>query len=142
MMNKIDVFPLGQVTNTITETGKEGNLGIASEIIISEKVSPEAFEGIEIFSHLEVDFYFRLKSNQNGFQKHEIQNSNNFSNTRNSNAVLFGHAIVRLVKREGRKLVVSGFDVLNGTLILDIKPVMNEMLPSEPAANPDLKLKA
>lgn len=34
----------------------------------------------------------------------------------------FGHAVVNLMKREGNKLMVKGFDAIEGTPILDIKP--------------------
>jgi tRNA (Thr-GGU) A37 N-methylase len=41
-----------------------------------------------------------------------------------------GHTIVNLIKREKRKLFVEKLDAINGTPILDIKPVLKEFLPS------------
>ena len=35
-----------------------------------------------------------------------------------------GLSIVRLVRLEGNKLLVKGIDVLNGTPLLDIKPMV------------------
>jgi tRNA (Thr-GGU) A37 N-methylase len=37
--------------------------------------------------------------------------------------------IVQIVERRGRFLTVQGLDAIDGTPILDIKPVMNEFLP-------------
>ncbi len=39
---------------------------------------------------------------------------------------LIGLSVVRLVKVEGNKLLVKGIDVLNGTPLLDIKPLVPE----------------
>jgi tRNA (Thr-GGU) A37 N-methylase len=41
-----------------------------------------------------------------------------------------------LEKREGRVLTVQGLDAVDGTPVLDIKPVMTEFLPREPVRQP------
>ncbi len=42
-----------------------------------------------------------------------------------------GLTVVQLVRREGRKLVVRGVDMLDGTPILDIKPYLSNVPESE-----------
>jgi tRNA (Thr-GGU) A37 N-methylase len=42
---------------------------------------------------------------------------------------LLGATIVRLVSRSGRTLEVEGLDAMDGTPVVDIKPVMAEFLP-------------
>jgi len=42
-----------------------------------------------------------------------------------------GLTVVRLVRREGRKLVVRGVDMLDGTPILDIKPYLSSVPEAE-----------
>ena len=37
--------------------------------------------------------------------------------------------VVQILKREGRVLTVRGLDAVDGTPVLDIKPVMAEFLP-------------
>jgi len=40
------------------------------------------------------------------------------------------------VAHEGRRLVVAGLDAIDGTPVLDIKPVMREFLPDGPVVEP------
>src|SRR5262249_20431513 len=47
-----------------------------------------------------------------------------------------GSTIVRVVAREGRVLTVVGLDAIDGTPVLDVKPVMAEFLPREPVRQP------
>ena len=47
-----------------------------------------------------------------------------------------GATIVRLLRHEGRTLYISGLDAVDGTPVLDIKPVMREFLPREPVNQP------
>jgi tRNA (adenine37-N6)-methyltransferase len=48
-----------------------------------------------------------------------------------------GLATVRILKREGRTLFVTGLDAIDGTPVLDIKPVLREFLPKEPVLQPE-----
>ena len=47
-----------------------------------------------------------------------------------------GSTIVRVVRREGRVLHVAELDAVDGTPVLDIKPVMREFLPREEVRQP------
>ncbi len=47
-----------------------------------------------------------------------------------------GLTVVNVVKREGRSLFVQGLDAVNGTPVLDIKPVFTEFLPRGPIRQP------
>src|SRR5262249_18728471 len=47
-----------------------------------------------------------------------------------------GSTIVRILGRDGRRVRVAGLDAVDGTPILDIKPVMAEFLPREPVRQP------
>jgi len=47
-----------------------------------------------------------------------------------------GTTIVAIRKREGRVLTVVGLDAIDGTPVLDVKPVMAEFLPREPVRQP------
>ena len=47
-----------------------------------------------------------------------------------------GLTIVELVRREGKKIWVKYLDAIDGTPILDIKPVMKEFLPAEEIRQP------
>jgi tRNA (Thr-GGU) A37 N-methylase len=47
-----------------------------------------------------------------------------------------GTAFANLVRREGRKLVVANLDAIDGTPVIDIKPVMAEHLPKGKVSEP------
>ncbi len=47
-----------------------------------------------------------------------------------------GSTICRIIRREGRTLVVSELDAIDGTPVLDIKPVMQEFLPRHEVRQP------
>jgi tRNA (Thr-GGU) A37 N-methylase len=48
-----------------------------------------------------------------------------------------GSTVVRILLREGRRLRVLGLDAVDGTPVLDIKPVLAEFLPREPVRQPE-----
>jgi tRNA (Thr-GGU) A37 N-methylase len=47
-----------------------------------------------------------------------------------------GATIVKVIKRDGNQLFVQGLDAIDGTPVLDIKPVMKEFLPCEEVRQP------
>jgi tRNA (Thr-GGU) A37 N-methylase len=48
-----------------------------------------------------------------------------------------GVTIVEVIRREGRALTVAGLDAIDGSPVLDIKPVMAEFLPRTPVRQPE-----
>ena len=48
-----------------------------------------------------------------------------------------GVTIVELVEQKQRILIVKGLDAIDGTPIIDIKPVMKEFLPKNEVSQPD-----
>ncbi|MEJ2664769.1 MAG: TrmO family methyltransferase, partial [Spirochaetia bacterium] len=48
-----------------------------------------------------------------------------------------GTTSVELVRREGRTLIVKNLDAINGTPVLDIKPVFREFLPRGEIRQPE-----
>ena len=49
---------------------------------------------------------------------------------------LLGATIVRIIARNGRTLEVEGLDAVDGTPVVDIKPVMSEFLPRGDVCQP------
>jgi tRNA (Thr-GGU) A37 N-methylase len=47
-----------------------------------------------------------------------------------------GSTVCRVLRREGRRLVVAELDAIDGTPVIDLKPVMREFLPREPVTQP------
>ena len=83
---------------------------------------------IEKFSHLNVLFYFHKSS---GYELQLTTRSGEFRGVFASCAPirpsLIGLTTVKLIERDGNTLKVTGLDALNGTPVLDIKPVINQL---------------
>jgi tRNA (Thr-GGU) A37 N-methylase len=83
--------------------------GERARIVLAGPYTAESLEGLSAFSHIEVVFVF-----------HQVPESQ----------------ICRVLKVEERALQVSELDAIDGTPVLDIKPVMAEFLPREPVRQP------
>lgn len=117
---------------------------VTSEIIISEKISDESLVGIEEFSHLEIIYYFHLAdlAKINISLTHPRENKKFpkvgiFAQRKKARPNLLGSTIVKLIKVEKNILTVEGLDAVNGTPVIDIKPVLREFLPEKEVRQPD-----
>jgi len=116
---------------------------VVSAIELLDWLGTDALDGIEEFSHAEIIFYFhqvdkakiqtgaRYPRNNPNWPKVGIlaQRGKNRPNR-------LGVTIVKILRREGKKLFVAGLDAIDGTPVLDIKPVMREFLPGEDICQP------
>jgi tRNA-Thr(GGU) m(6)t(6)A37 methyltransferase TsaA len=100
----------------------------------------EALDGLEGFSHIFVLSYLdRLKPEQigklkvrprgllrRGFKLEELPSVGVFALDSPTRPNPIGLSLVRLVRMEGRRLVVLGLDCFDGTPVLDIKPYRDD----------------
>ncbi|MBP0724530.1 SAM-dependent methyltransferase [Bacillus sp. RG28] len=116
---------------------------ITSMIEVREDFGDDCLNGIDEFSHLEIFFLFHLVTDEK-VQYGSRHPRNNidwpkvgiFAQRGKNRPNKIGATIVKLIKREGRKLYVTGLDAIDGTPIIDIKPVMKEFLPKEEVTQP------
>jgi tRNA-Thr(GGU) m(6)t(6)A37 methyltransferase TsaA len=115
-----------------------------SEIILCDGISANSLNGIEDFSHLEIVFYFdkadRAKTVTGASRPRGNANwpeTGIFAQRKKDRPNHLGTSIVRFLKKQDRKLVVSGLDAIDGTPVIDIKPVFREFLPVEEIKQPD-----
>ncbi|HEY4320314.1 MAG TPA: SAM-dependent methyltransferase [Gemmatimonadales bacterium] len=109
---------------------------VVSEITLVDSLPDEAFDGIEDFSHVEIVYHFhqltdddiehgaRHPRDQADWPKVGI-----FAQRASGRPNRIGTTVVELVLHNGRVLTVRGLDAIDGTPVLDIKPVMAEFLP-------------
>jgi len=109
---------------------------VISEIKLAEGIHPDALKGIEEFSHLDIIFYFhQVKEEHIHYKARRPRNNKNYPETgifaqRGKNRPnRLGATVVTLLEKSGSKLVVKGLDAIDGTPVIDIKPVMKEFLP-------------
>jgi tRNA-Thr(GGU) m(6)t(6)A37 methyltransferase TsaA len=131
--------PIGFVRSPFTDTAQipkgpgaahdeEGELELLSEFV-------DGLADIEGFSHLyvlwvfdRVDGYDLLSTPPTDDRAHGVFSTRS---PRRPNPI--GLTVVRLIRREGARLVVHGVDMLDGTPILDIKPYLSS-IPAEAIA--------
>lgn len=144
MSMKIRIVPIGHVRNE--REGLEDDYwgGIISQIELDDDIPEDSLEGIDSYSHLEIIFYFH-KVNQSKIilgREHPRENMNwpkvgIFAQRKKSRPNLIGTTIARLIKRQGRVIYVANLDAINGTPVIDIKPVFKEFLPKEEVSQPE-----
>jgi len=140
----IQLSPIATVKNPrqIVEDDHWGE--IISVIELDSSFTEEALLQIEKFSHAEIIFYFHLveDSKIETGARHPRNNKNwdrvgIFAQRGKNRPNRLGATIVKIIKREGTRLFVQGLDAIDGTPVLDIKPVMKEFLPLEKVDQPE-----
>lgn len=118
--------------------------GEEARIRLTDQFTPEALEGLADFSHAEVLFLF-----------HEVEPSKVVSSARHPRNNMawpavgifaqrgknrpnrIGSTLCRIIRVEGSTLFVAELDAIDGTPVLDIKPVMAEFLPRQSVRQPE-----
>jgi len=130
----IAMTPIGFVRNTRRDVEDDNWGNIVSEIAL--EIGEDALAEIESFSHAEVIFYFdRVQEEKIVWGARHPRNNPNWPKVgilaqRGKNRPnRIGLATVSVLRREGSALFVKGLDAVDGTPVLDIKPVMREFEP-------------
>lgn len=142
-MTTFIVSSIGKVHNH-RKTPEDDYWGqVVSEIRLNGDWDESSLDGIEAFSHLEVIFYFHLVSDEKiqYTARHPRNNTDYpkvgiFAQRGKNRPNKIGLTTVELIKREGLSIFVKGLDAIDGTPILDIKPVMVEFLPKKEVKQP------
>jgi len=107
------------------------------------RFGPEAFAGIELFSHVEVIFFMdrvetakietgsRYPRGNTAYPKMGI-----FAQRAKNRPNRLGATICRVLRLDGRQLHVQGLDAIDGTPVLDVKPWVQEFAPRGPVTQP------
>lgn len=121
--------------------------GVITKIEMNHAFDEESLLGIEDFSHLEIIYYFdRVKDENIQYGARHPRNNPSyplvgiFAQRGKNRPNKLGATIVKLLKREGKTLYVSGLDAVNGTPVIDIKPVFREFLPHDDIKQPSWTL--
>ena len=139
----ITLSPIATVKNSRAKIEDDHWGDIDSVIELDTAFSEEALFQIECFSHVEIIFYFHLVGDdkiETG-ARHPRNNRERpkvgiFAQRGKNRPNRLGATIVKVIKREGNQLFVQGLDAIDGTPVLDIKPVMKEFLPREEVSQP------
>lgn len=117
--------------------------GSESDIVLADQFQPEALMGLDGFSHVEVVFLLdqvdeagvlmgaRHPRNNPAWPKVGI-----FAQRGKNRPNRIACTICRVLKVEGRTLTVAELDAIDGTPVIDIKPVIEGFLPRETVTQP------
>ncbi len=116
---------------------------IISTIELADHIHEASLKGIEDFSHLEIIFYFdKVTDDQIQYKARHPRNNQDypevgiFAQRGKNRPNKLGSTTVALLEVKPRALIVQGLDAIDGTPILDIKPVMKEFLPKKDVKQP------
>lgn len=144
MSTAITLHPIAFVRSSRDVVEDDGWDAETTSIELADHVPTEALAGLADFSHAEIVFVFdRLKeSDVVTGARHPRGNTNwpvvgIFAQRGKNRPNRLGATMVRVVAVEGRTIRVAGLDAINGTPVVDIKPVIREFLPRGEIRQPE-----
>jgi len=132
----ITLEPIGYVRSARRDLLDDDWDAVPATIELSPDFEPAALDGLETFSHAEIVYHFdRVEpaAIERG-ARHPRSNPRwprvgIFAQRAKDRPNRLGVTVVAISGRDGRVLHVRGLDAVDGTPVLDIKPVMAEFLP-------------
>lgn len=116
---------------------------IISEIELADNIPTEVFKSISDFSHLEIIYLFdKVKNNDVIYSGRPRGNPNYplvgiFAQRKKDRPNTLGLCTVELIEHKGRIIKVKYLDAIDGTPVLDIKPVFKEFQPKGQIRQPN-----
>ena len=132
----ITLDPIGYVRGGRAAVEDDNWGGAEACIELADGLSEDALLGLEAFSHAEVLFHFHQVPEAKVVRDARHPRNNPdwprvgiFAQRGKNRPNRLGSTIVRVLGRDGRTLRVAELDAVDGTPVIDIKPVMREFLP-------------
>ena len=131
----IKLSPIAYVKNSRTTPTDDYWGTVISEIELAPDIPTSAFGNISGFSHFEIIYYFdKADKNDIVFEGRPRGNPNYpvvgiFGQRKKDRPNLLGLCRVELVEHLGRSIKVKYLDAIDGTPVLDVKPVVKEFQP-------------
>lgn len=131
MAESYQVTPIGWVRNTRQAAEDDGWDGVPSTIELDPtRFGPEALAGLDTFSHAEVLFLFHAADTEHTGARHPRGNTawprvGIFAQRGKDRPNRLGATICEIRSVSGLEVEVTGLDAIDGTPVLDIKPVMS-----------------
>jgi tRNA (adenine37-N6)-methyltransferase len=139
------IQPIGHVRGGRAEP-TDDNWGESRSIVELDpsRFGPEALAGLDGFSHAEIVFLFdqvRPDTIETGARhprgRSDWPLTGIFAQRGKNRPNCLGVTVCHIVAVEGTGLHVRGLDAIDGTPVIDIKPVMREFLPRGEVRQPD-----
>ena len=147
-MRSFNVMEIGRVSCDRKAPVDDAWDAVACEIVLDAKmVGADALAGLETFSHVEVLYVFDQVSDDEIVTgaRHPRGRSDwpkvgIFAQRGKNRPNRVGATICKVLGVDGLRLQVGGLDAIDGTPVIDIKPVMSGFLPRGAVREPDWAL--
>jgi tRNA-Thr(GGU) m(6)t(6)A37 methyltransferase TsaA len=140
---KIDVKPIGIVEAPRPHAEDDFWGGEEACIALTDAFGPDSLQGLPEFSHVEVIFHFHEVDPMKivSGARHPRNNTSwpavgIFAQRGKNRPNCIGSTICAVARVAGTRLYVTELDAIDGTPVLDIKPVMAEFLPRQQITQP------
>ena len=108
----------------------------AAIVLDPARFTPDALAGLDTFSHAEIVFVFDRVTDaeivtgaRHPRGRKDWPLTGIFAQRGKNRPNRIGVSVCRIVSVEGLRVEVEGLDAINGTPVLDIKPVLSDFLP-------------
>ncbi len=139
-ITKIQMQPVGVIRSSASDDEIRDRSGEFESIIEIHREYEEALDSLDGYSHIYILSYFhKLREEQvgplkvkprrllrRGFKLENLPTVGIFALDSPTRPNPIGLSLVRILSRDGRRIVVSGLDCFDGTPVLDIKPYNGE----------------
>ena len=139
----MEVHPIGFVQSSRARAEDDYWGGEEACIRLTAEFSSLALEGLAEFSHVEVLFVFHQVDPAKVVvgARHPRDNPawptvGIFAQRARNRPNRLGTTMCRIVRVAGTQLLVADLDAIDGTPVIDLKPVMSEFLPREQVRQP------
>lgn len=134
-----EITAIGRVESARRDVADTDNWGaVVSGIALDERFGDRALTGLADFSHVEVLFLFDQLDERPDYRvprpsrgRDDLPAVGVFCDRGPRRPNRIGATICEIVRIEPARLTVRGLDAVDGTPVIDIKPVMLEFLPAE-----------
>lgn len=136
-MTQFTVTPVGTVVGGRDDPGDSDHWAdVTATIVLDERFGDECLLGLADFSHVEVVFVFDRAAERDDYRtprrprnRQDLPPVGVFCDHGPRRPNRIGVSACRVVAVRGRELDVRGLDAVDGTPVLDVKPVMTHFLP-------------
>ncbi len=130
------IRPIGFVHSERTEALDDNWSSINAFVELDPDYSEETLLGLNGFSHIEIIYYFHRVEESELVLAAERPRENPrwprvgiFAQRKRSRPNLLGTTICKIKGLEGNRIFVEDLDAIDGTPVIDIKPVFRDYLP-------------
>ena len=132
IMLELTMRPVCFVHNTRKGISDDFWGNVISEITICDDIPESALEHIELFSHLEIIYYFDKVAEETVIYSGRPRGNPDypvmgiFGQRKKDRPNRIGLCTAELIEHSGRTIRIRNLDAIDGTPVLDIKPVFKE----------------